>query len=274
MAYLYIRDYLRQIQSNQLNQLTGSDNAILSSLELTAIEEANSYLVQKYDTAYEFTDIEIFSTAVSYKGQRRVYLYAADYVATNTYTSGSIVANNNKVYYLTASKTGAWTTANTTLLGDLYQVFNVKTPYMVWDAEELYGIGNQVWWHDKVYTCLNQNTGLAPDDTDNAQYWGSGTSWSLTAGTLPSDSTKWNAADNRSQQLVTYIVNIVLYYLSKRIAPQNIPINVITAYDNAIEWLMAAAGDKAGITANIPRIQPKKGYRTRMSSIPRNNNTY
>lgn len=274
MAYLFTRDYLRQIQQSQLNQLTGSDSDILASLELTAIEECNSYLVQKYDTAYEFTDIEAFSTSTAYKGQRRVYLYAAEYVPTNTYASGSIVTNNNKVYYLTASKTGAWTTSNTTLLGNLYQVFNVKTPYTVWDGETQYNIGDQVWWHDKTYTCKNQNTGLAPDIADNKEYWGNGTAWSLTAGTLPSDLTKWNAADNRSQQLVTYVVNIVIYYLSKRIAPQNIPVNVITAYNNAIDWLIACAGDKAGITANIPRIQPKTGYRTRMSSIPRNNNTY
>lgn len=274
MPYLFSRDYLRQIQQSQLNQITGNDAAILASLELTAIEEANSYLQQKYDTAYEFTDIEIFSLAIAYKAQRRVYLYAADYVAANNYVNGNLVANNSKVYLVTGNKTGAWNTSNTTLLGDLYQIFNVKPPYQVWDAENTYQIGNQVWWHDKVYTAQNQNTGIAPDDENAWAYWGNGTAWTLTAGTLVTDSTKWNAADNRSQQLVTYIVNIALYYIHKRIAPQNIPANVILAYDNAIQWLLSAAGTNTGITANIPRIQPKKGYRTRMSSIPKQNNTY
>lgn len=274
MAYLFIKDYLRQIQQSQLNQITGSDTQILQSLELTAIEEANSYLVQKYDTAWEFTDIEIFSMSVAYKAQRRVYLYAADYVATNNYVNGNLVANNGKVYLVTGNKTGAWNTTNTSFLGDLYQIFNVKTPHAVWDTETQYQIGNQVWWHDKVYTCANSNYGIAPDDPQAAVYWGAGTTYSLTAGTLPTDTTKWNAADNRSQQLVVYIVNIALYYLHKRIAPQNIPANVVLAYDNAIQWMMMAAGANTGITANIPRIQPKVGYRTRMSSVKKNTNHY
>jgi hypothetical protein len=69
-------------------------------------------------------------------------------------------------------------------------------------------------------------------------------------------------------------VNIVLYYASKRIAPQNIPANILLAYDNTVNWLIAASGDNRGISANIPRLQPKQGYRTRMGSIPRNVNNY
>lgn len=274
MGYLYQRDYLRQIQLPQLNQLIGSDNAILMTLEATATEEANSYLLQKYDTAYEFTDMQPWSVAATYQAQRRFYLFAATYVATNSYLTNDLVEVNGKVYILTANKTGAWNTNNTTLLGSLYDIFYAKPPQPVWDAENEYIIGNQVWWHDKVYTCLNPYTGMAPDDPNAKPYWGNGTAYVTTAGVLPTNTTVFTQGDNRSQQLVVYVVNIVLYYAAKRIAPQNVPSNILIAYDNTINWLIAASGDNRGISANIPRLQPKTGFRTLMGSLKRNINNY
>jgi hypothetical protein len=274
MGYLYQRDYLRQIQLPQLNQLIGSDQSILSTIEATATEEANSYLLQKYDTAYELTDMQPWSYTATYKAQRRFYLFAATYVPANNYVTNDIVEVNSKVYILTANKTGAWNTNNTTLLGSLYDIFFANPPQPVWDAETVYVIGNQVWWHDKVYTCLNPYAGIAPDDPQAKPYWGNGTAYQTTANTLPTNTTVFTQGDNRSQQLVLYVVNIVLYYASKRIAPQNIPANILLAYDNTINWLIAASGDNRGISANIPRLQPKQGYRTRMGSLPRNVNNY
>jgi hypothetical protein len=49
MSYLITSDYKKQIQSDNLSQITGNDTSILNSAELTAIEETQSYLVQKYD---------------------------------------------------------------------------------------------------------------------------------------------------------------------------------------------------------------------------------
>jgi len=276
--YLIPNDYTRQIQTVQLNALSTSNSAVVKALELTVQEEVCSYLVQKYDTSMEFTDTVPWDISTAYKALRRVYLFAAAYSATSTYALNALTLQAGNVYRCTTPITvpEVFTLSNWTLLGTQYQIFYVKAPQPVWDAKTYFATGSSVWWKDKVYPCINANSGYEPGTQAAVSYWGSGTDFSISAGVLPTNTTYWEAADNRSQQLVTYMVNMVIYYLSKRIAPNNVPQMAVDAYDLAKEWLKSIAGMKDGVTANLPRLQPTTtGQRTRMaSSQTRNQNFY
>ena len=106
---------------------------------------------------------------------------------------------------------------------------------------------------------------IFPDDTVNGvKYWGAGTAYSVASGTLPTLTTKWTDGDNRSQQLLTYMIDLSLYHVHSRIAPRNIPDLRVLRYENAIKWLRMAG--KGEITPDLPIIQPLQGNRIRYAT--------
>lgn len=294
MSYLISSDYKKVVQAENLLQVTGSDLSILSGIELLAQAEAISYLTQKYDTSVEFTDTLVFNPAVSYKAGQRVYLDGAAYSATATYTIDDIVVQNKNVYICTTAVTSAeaFDPNKWELLGAQYKIFYVTLPKQAFDYMLYYSKGDEVYWKNKTYICQIASVSMTheaalqlgtysneplqnvfPDDPVNGQtYWGAGTAYSVTAGTLPTDTSKWTAGDNRSQQLVSYCCDIALYHVHSRIAPRNIPELRVKRYDDAIEWLKAAGQGK--ITAALPLIQPKRGRRVRFGGNVKNQNSY
>jgi phage gp36-like protein len=247
MSYLIASDYNKQIQADNLNQITGSDASILSSAELAAQEEVTSYLTQRYDLAQELTNIAAYDAAVVYKAGQRV------------------------------TSTGL--------------IYFAALPYPMFDYTKLYVKGDQVFWKDKTYTAaqdsiiLDHSTQIQysaitdipqgsvfPDDPVNGRrFWGTGAAYQVAANT-PLTDTKWTKADNRSQQLVSYMVDIVLFHLHSRISPRNIPDLRVKRYDDAIKWLKSAG--KGDITANLPLKQVRKGGRIRFGGNPKLINRY
>lgn len=64
----------------------------------------------------------------------------------------------------------------------------------------------------------------------------------------------WNKTDTqRNALLVMYAVDILLYHIHSRIAPQQIPPLRGIRYDSAIAWLKAVA--KGEISPNLPNIE-------------------
>jgi hypothetical protein len=251
MSYLIQTDYNKQIQTDNLNQIIGSDQSVLSSAELAAQEEVTSYLTQKYDLSQEFKDLFPWDATKAYKATDRV-------------------SDKGIIYY-------------------------ASYPQPPFNYLSLYKKNDQAFWKDKTYACLvntpvlshetliqqsqiNQqalNTQLGlnvinvfPDDPVNgAQNWGAGVAYSVSAGTALSDSTKWTKADNRSQQMVMVMIDIVLYHVHSRISPRNIPELRVKRYDEAIAWLKKAG--KGDITANLPIRQVKTGNRIRYGGNPK-----
>jgi hypothetical protein len=84
----------------------------------------------------------------------------------------------------------------------------------------------------------------------------------------------WIKGDNRSQQLVAFLIDIVLYKIHMRIAPNNIPQLRKDNYMYCLDWLKEAGGQNNAITADIPLLQPKQGARIRWGSNPKNYNNY
>jgi hypothetical protein len=247
MSYLIQSDYNKQIQADNLNQVIGSDLSVLSSAELAAQEEITSYLIQKYDLTKEFTDTKPWSNAVAYK-------------------AGDRVSDSNILYF------GAY-------------------PKPIFDYTLIYAKGDQVFYKDKTYTAqlptvipshetqlqydlssVPRGTSVFPDDPIlGAQYWGTGTSYTITAGTVLTDA-KWTKGDNRSQQMVQYMVDIALFHVHSRISPRNIPEIRFERYTRAISWLKSAG--KGDITANLPVKQVHTGGRIRYGGQVKNINKY
>jgi phage gp36-like protein len=247
MAYLIQRDFNKVIQSDNLNQVIGGDSDVLASAIDTALEECKSYLVQRYDMTQEFQPVLPYDNTVAYKAKARVL--------------------------------------------DAGKLYSAVLPYAEFSYTALYNIGDKVFWKDKTYTCAagtpvlthggalqygtidNLPTPTAPDDPiDGKTYWGTGTAYSVPAGTLTSSTTYYALGDTRSQMLVTFVMDIALFHVHSRIASRNIPDLRVKRYDEAIRTLKGYA--RGELTAAFPLIKPKQGGRIRYGGNIRNVNAY
>lgn len=295
MAYLRLQDYFQQIQSGQLDQITGGDASIRLAAEYKALEEVTSYLTQKYDMPQELTDTLLWSNSISYKAKNRVYIDATAYSAVSAYAIGALTLESGNIYRCNTtiiSPGEAFNLSHWTLIGTQYSLFFVTLPNPEFDYKKVYITGDVIFWKDKVYTALLPSVSYGhsqqlqyveyqnlppinvfPDNTINgAKYWGTGIAYSVAAATLPTDTTKWTAGDNRSQKIVEALIDAAIYKMLSRVQPNNIPQIRIDNYDAAILWLKACA--KGTVTANIPVIQPKQGRRVRYGGPIKNQNSY
>ncbi len=288
--YLYPKDFKQLIKTDNLNQIIDSDQSILDAVILAAESEAKSYLVQKYDVAREFSDTKLWSPLLAYKATDRVYVDASAYNNQATYSAGSLTLQNGIVYINTTAVdvAEAFSGAKWYPLGVQYQMFYVKLPWPEFNFKTGYTIGTKVWWKDSVYTALRESVYYSHDSQlqsnsnstiSNAEpslstsYWGVGVPYTIAAGTLLTDITKWQLGDNRNPQMVNYVVDIALYTVHSRISPRNIPDLRVKRYDDAIMWLKSIAkGDY--ITADITKKQPTSGNRIRYGGNVKQINHY
>ncbi len=312
-SFIFIGDYYKQIQIDTLNQVTGSNQSILDSIQRAAVEECVSYLKQKYDVSTAFNPIIQHNTANVYKAGQTVYLNAPAYSSTSTYALGAQVLQAGNIYKCTTAITApeAFTPAHWSLIGAQYDIYYAQYPQPVFNYKDIYAVGDQVFWKDKVYECkiptgiLDHqavlNVGQAgtsitynvfPDDAkQGAQYWGNGTAYLVPATTQISNATYWTFGDNRDQKLLMTCIDIALYHLHTRISPRNIPElrtvrymgepadretrgqRILYPTYSALGWLQAAAIGN-DITPELPVIQPESGKRIRFGGNQKNQNTY
>lgn len=290
MAYLISYDYLRVIQLGNLQQLITQNPSILTGIELSAQAEAISYLRQKYETEQEFTNTTLWKRYTTYKAADRVYIDADGYLPTNSYTVHNLTSYNGKVYTCIGNTTGAFNPANWFLLGNQGDIFYAKYPHPFFDIYNLYKEGDQVFWNGRIYTARRDSLAsvdsiqyriykniplpnVFPDDVNSGStYWQDNGAYSVPNNAIITDIVYFVKGDNRDQQMVLYFIDLALYHLHSRIAPNNIPQLRIDRYDSAIEWLKMCA--KGEVTPNLPKIQPKEGARIRYGGNIRNINSY
>lgn len=294
MSYLILNDYYSQIQILNLNQVIGNDFTKLTSAANKAQEQCESYLVQKYDVTGEFTDTSVWDTAKTYNAGDRVYLDGPAYNQALTYALNKLALQDGNIYICTSAITvpEVFTIGHWTLLGAQNTLYYVTYPKPVFNYQSFYSVSDQLFWKNKVYTCLiktivyghdtqlqyatiqNQPfNNVFPDDAiSGVLNWGIGVPYAITPGTLPTDKSKWTQGDNRSQQLLECLIDVTLYKIHKRIAPRNIPDLRVKAYDDAIQWLKDAKNGEA--TANLPVIQPLQGSRIRYGGNVKVVNSY
>lgn len=274
MAYLIRQDYDRLIPSQHLSQLVAGDFDLLMPFETAAVEEISSYLVQKYDTAAELTSTDLWAYGTTYKAKNRVYINATAFSASATYAQYALVLYSGSVYYANVAipAPAAWDATKFTLVGKQYALFYATTPKPDWDYYTAYEAGNQVYYSGKTYTAVRANEGSNP--AQNPADWGTGSTYNVTGTIRVWDTNYWTAGDNRNQQMVLSVIDVVLFHLHTRISPSNVPEYRAQRYDNAIAWLKSCAkGDY--ITSGLKRIQPNQGARIRRGgSLPKQNNNF
>ncbi len=291
--YLRERDYISQIQEDNLKAVISDKTAVRLQTEMAAQAEAISYLVQRYDTALEFTDTNVWSRTIAYKALERFYLDYDIYNATANYVTNDLVTFTEKCYICTGATTGTFDPTKWTLLGSQYDIFYGTLPAEYFSMDKVYKKDDTCFYKNKVWTARKQTVGILPTDTTyGVEFWGSGVAYSINAGTLPTDKTKFTAGDNRSAKLLQVVIDVFLYHIHSRISPRNIPMLREIRYMGekedrvmfkggfnyptycALGWLQSAGGEGLGITADIYKLIPKSGMRTLYGSNPKINNFY
>jgi phage gp36-like protein len=224
--YLTLRDYNKQIQTDNLNQILGNDDTVRVQSELAAQAELTSYLTQRYDVQQEFEDTLVWSPTVLYNALQLVTLNYPVYVSTTSYTATDLVTYNSKCYICTGSTTGTFNPSNWQLLGSLYDYYYIPCPFPLFNLSTVYNIGDIVFWNGKIYQCqiasliLTQDVALQystysnlpyqnyfPDDpTNGIKYWGNGTQYGISgfAPNAPAAVAYSNATTYTIGQYVTY----------------------------------------------------------------------
>lgn len=260
------KDYEKYIQTSNLLQVIEDNYQVLYDVEQAAQAEMTSYLVQRYVTSEVFTDTTVFDPTVVYYGKNLVYITADAFSAASTYAAAALVFQTGNVYSsIAGSSPGTFDASDWNLLGAQYAFFYVSLPHPEYSPTTAYVIGNQIWYANKTYTCVQSCINILP--TESA-YWGTGMAYSVTA-ILPTDNTKWSVGDNRNQQIVMHLIDVTLYHCHSRINPRNVPELRMIRYDGngptqsggAIGWLKrVASGD---VTADLPNINPQQGMSIR-----------
>lgn len=312
-SYLFIGDYNKQIQEENLNQIIGNKESVLESIQLAAVAECVSYLKQKYDTTKEFKPTTQHDKTLIYLAGQTVYLNAPSYSATSTYAVGVQVLQAGNIYQCSTAITVAevFNLAHWTLLGPQYTIYYSITPNPVFNYKTVYAVDDIIFWKDKVYTCKIATSILShdallqigqavdtpivnifPDDPKNGlQYWGIGVAYSVPATTAITNTTYWTLGDARDQKLLMICIDIALYHAHSRISARNIPESRIIRYMGnpedrevrgqrvlyptycALGWLQAAAIGH-DITPELPMLQPAQGKRIRYGGNVKLVNSY
>lgn len=279
--YTRPQDYKLYCDAQTLAQVVNSDPSLKRLCEYAAEDQIRSYLSQRYDFKKpygEFTDTNLYSNTTTYKGNNRVYLDGLVWISS-TYAANAIVLFTDGNIYLKNSNASGYTNQDPTnasywtLLGVQYDLFFITLPNDPWDYTLDYQIGFQVWYKDKVYTAGIISKNIPPDSTYGSVYWGSGVPYAVTAGTLPTDTTKWTNGDNRNNYLLEIYISIVVMKMYLKVAPKNIPQPRVDLYNKEhIQWLIDAGAGL--VTAELPELAPEQGSSLRWGSIPLSNNIY
>lgn len=292
MPYLIAKDLSKQIQSENLAQISGGDAMVLEATQRLAEEEAKSYLLQKYDLSLEMRDVSIWDRSVTtYKPEQNVYLDASAYLTTTSYANGSLCLYASNVYLCITATTGTFDPTKWRLMGRQYDMFSVSMPAPAFEFNALYNTGDKVYWQGCIYkailpTQLDSHQQVlqygtyanvpylnyAPTSNSGKNFWEYVSTFNFPAYVSVTDTNYWTAGDGRSQQLVAVIVDIALYHLHSRISPRNIPELRVKRYDDAIKWLKKCATGE--VTPNVPALQPLQGNRIRYGGSVKNTNTY
>lgn len=259
-------DYLRVIQADNLSQIIEGNQQIKLDIEQSAQSEMISYLAQRYKVNEVFSNTAVFDFEATYNGKQLVEYTETAFSVTSNYEAGDRVVYSGYIYSANDAVTAsAWDVTEWTLICADKQLFYVTLPESEFDYYTTYAVGNKVWFENKVYPCLEPCVNIDPTDT---KFWGKGTSFSVTA-TYPDDSGVWTIGDNRNQQIVLFLIDIVLYHLHSRINPRNIPdlrkqrYNGDSSEDKggALGWLKSVA--KGNVQADLPAVAPKQGLSMR-----------
>jgi hypothetical protein len=247
------------------------DGAVYSATSTYALNQVVSYNNKVYYCIVSIGTPEVFNPLHWQLIGVQYDLYYVDtpypnYNSKTYYEMGELIYFKNKIYKCVTANMGILptdTNYGTTYwgIGNEYkfnqvQPYNTVADYTEWSNLTTYNVNDVVKRNGVIYQAFLQNTDVKPE---NSLTW---------------QPIVWVKGDNRSQQLIGYMIDLCLEKIHYLIAPNNIPQIRKDNADYAIEWLKSASGRDSAITADIPLIQPNVGLRIRWGSKPRNINNY
>ncbi|WP_040626650.1 hypothetical protein, partial [Mucilaginibacter paludis] len=176
------------------------------------------------------------------------------------------------------------------LVGPRYALYYVAYPQPRFNIGAAYNKGDRVYYQGKVYTALQASAvysdsyllqvgklqNIPPVNSfpgaPGYNQWDGGEPYAVPAGTLITDTAFWTPGDNRSQQMLQIMADLVLFYAHQRISPMSIPELRKENYREAINWLIDAG--EGNITPNLPLRQPFAGNKIRYGGSVRSQYNY
>jgi hypothetical protein len=280
MGYLRSQDYLSVIQSAELNQLTTNNSAVLRQAEAFAQGQMISHLTQRYDTDREFQPTTAWDPTKPYNAWDLIEINYPTYDATKTYPLSSLVIQSGVGYKCTTAITTpeAFNAAHWTPIGNQYDLYYALMPQEEFNYKKFYKVGDKVFWKNKVYTANQESVipshfnqlqypsydsipyiNIFPDDPVNGSsaWTPDPTSYSVPAGTLPTNTTYWTLGDNRDSITLKYYLYLTIYNATVRVSAQNVPNERRLRYEEAVSWLIEVSNGK--LNCEIPERQPDQG---------------
>jgi hypothetical protein len=269
--------------------------------EATAVETVYEYLAAKYDLDSEFTDTLPYDPTKTYGANNRVTIDFTAWVAGTQYVQGDCRINDGYGYQcLTDNNDAIFTPGNWLRLGLQYEIFYVPQPYPIFQLQlgqqvgscvpGLYKAGDKAYWRGHTYTALqgtpvtSQNNiqyltyadqptaNVFPDDPRQGNiYWLDNGAYTIEVNTPPGNEA-WTKGDNRSQKIMMNVIDMALFWLHKRITPNNIPEVRFRAYDDVKKWLTQSKD--ALIKPSLTEKQPEQGKRIYGGSDTKEINSY
>ena len=262
--FLRDKDYLLQIQTDNLLEIIEGDYDILYFAEQAAQAEMTSYLIQRYDLNKVFVDLQVFDIANTYYGKSIVEYTAPTYVTGSTYSTNDRVVYNSRIYKALSGSTGQIPDTGSTwsfITGDK-SLYTAVLPANEFNYYTKYNTNDIVWYNDKTYKALQNTVSVLP--TLDTSIWSSSTSTYSFTGFYPENTTYWERRDSRNAELILYLIDMVLFHVHSRANPMNVPTLRYDRYKGndfgntgAIGWLKAVAS--GSITASLPEKSPQQG---------------
>lgn len=126
-----------------------------------------------------------------------------------------------------------------------------------WSSVTSYTVGNLVSLLGFNYVAIANSLNVPPGSD--------ATKWALVS---------WASGDNRDQQIMLYMIDIILYHIHSAVSPKNIPQIRNNRYEDAIAWLkMAGKGLVTPAISPLPSF-PQSGAATRSGGNIKNQNSW
>lgn len=309
VPYLTTNDYLSVIQKNQLvnqvlNELENEGSAQRRFAEAWAIGKIKGKLSAAYDLDFEITATLPFDPLKRYYAGNRCTIDFPLWVQGTEYTQNqSCVIKNGKGYMCNTTNTDlAFDAVKWTAIGNQYDIYYIKHPHPIFmlevqESKGTYTAGyyekdDKVWWNNKIYTARVEtiilddaaiiqfiNTADIPapntfpnDKRRGKDFWTEDSDFYYEGEPPFYNSDIWTLGDNRDPVLMKSLMDLSIWMLHNRIAPNNIPQLRNDNKDAAFGWINEV--NKGTIIVNIMPLQPTQGTNFSGGSAPKYINKY
>lgn len=300
-----------QLTDQILAELTNSGDKERKFAEGWAIGIIRGKLKAKFDLDFEFTETLPYDpTKVYYAGSRVVIDYA-DWEAKKYEINSCVIKDGIGYICIVNESANTFDEAEWQPLGNQYTIYYIKLPFPLFSLEiqtskgvytaGFYNVDDNVWWLNHTYSALRKTViydhatiiqyrdlndlppvNIFPNDPQSgAAWWKDLGEYSIKAyiedeTTLPvgtdDNPSVWTVGDNRDPVTMQAVIDLAIWMLHKRIAPQNIPKLREQAKNDIFSWI---ASVKSGDTdTDLIQLQPSQGDSFAWGSNPKLINQY